>query len=100
MNIVKIQKFFICMTDMNIVTSTCLLAHPLYNHYTCIIHLLWFGAPDSSPRMRRRGGGGAVDENSLYISFHLKIYSEYLKSTMNCIYQNTCFYNVILKQYI
>lgn len=61
------------MTDMNIVTSTCLLTHPLSNHNTCIIHLLWFGAPYSSPRMCRR-----VDENSLYISFYLKIYSEYL----------------------
>lgn len=27
------------------------LTHPLSNHYTCIIHLLWFGAPDSSPHI-------------------------------------------------
>lgn len=65
------------MTDMNIVTSTCLLAHPLYNHYTCII--ICFGSEHLILlHVCADGGGGAVDENSVYISFHLKIHSEYL----------------------
>lgn len=76
MNIVKIQKFFKCMTDMNIVTSTCLLTHPLYNHYTHVLYIC-FGS-EHLILLHVCADGGAVDENSLYISFHLKIYSEYL----------------------
>lgn len=66
MNIVKIQEFFICITDMNIVTSTCLLAHPLYNHYTHVLYI-YFGSEHRffSTYVQTGEGGGAVDENSL-----------------------------------